>query len=359
MKVFLTGATGGVGRHLTKRLLAAGHDVVAFDLKTRANERVAEDFPERIVHWGDVTERSTYAHLVDDIDVVVHLAFLVPPYSETHPKAWEINVGGTRDLLDELARRNPRCRFVFASSVVVFGDTSQETPPVGVDHPVCATDNYSVHKIECEELVRRSGLPWVVLRFSAAPYLEVSMRKFRQMYIIPWEQRLEFVHVLDVVTACANATVTPHVGETFIVAGGPRNQMIYGQQIRRIFRALWLPPPSKRWFAKDPFPLDWYDTARAQAILRYQERTFDDYLTDLREQFAFFRGLRRVKEFFGRESATRRPGVPVTLERSELADLAQGIEALGRLLDSGGGPDENALQQLHELLVRLQGRVKA
>jgi len=63
--------------------------------------------------------------------------------------------------------------------------------------------------------------------------------------------------------------------------------MLYRDQLRLTFRYLGFPDPNWKKFTKEPFALDWYDTTEANRILRYQNRTFDDYLTELRRGLGF------------------------------------------------------------------------
>ena len=57
-------------------------------------------------------------------------------------------------------------RFVFASSYTVHGprNGARELPLLTATTPVAPADAYAGHKVEAELLLRRSGLPWVVLR---------------------------------------------------------------------------------------------------------------------------------------------------------------------------------------------------
>ena len=56
MQVLLTGALGNIGLSTLRALLVAGHDVVAFDLESRAARKLASGFDgqARFV-WGDIT----------------------------------------------------------------------------------------------------------------------------------------------------------------------------------------------------------------------------------------------------------------------------------------------------------------
>ncbi len=79
MRVLLTGAFGNVGQSALEELLRQGHRVRCFDLRTKANERAARRYGDRIeVVWGDLRRPEEVARAVEGQDAVVHLAFIIP-----------------------------------------------------------------------------------------------------------------------------------------------------------------------------------------------------------------------------------------------------------------------------------------
>lgn len=122
--ILLTGGTGMIGSALVSRLATDGGE---FTLLARNSERAKARFAAL---GADVTLQYIEADLSagqvpnieGEFDYVIHLA------STTHPKAYvetpiatiALNVLATKGLLD-IAVRNPRCRFVYASSVEVYG----------------------------------------------------------------------------------------------------------------------------------------------------------------------------------------------------------------------------------------------
>ena len=106
MKVLLTGAFGNIGINALKNLLKQGHDVRCFDIKNESNERVARRFKDKIdVVWGDIRNPDDVAKAVEDREVVIHLAFIIPVESEVNPDlSREINVGGTTNLVEAMKK---------------------------------------------------------------------------------------------------------------------------------------------------------------------------------------------------------------------------------------------------------------
>jgi nucleoside-diphosphate-sugar epimerase len=71
-------------------------------------------------------------------------------------------------------------RWVQASSNAVFGARNPHrfTAPLRADEPMKASDLYSAHKIEAEQIVRASSLEWVVLRLGGVLSVDPSAMKF-------------------------------------------------------------------------------------------------------------------------------------------------------------------------------------
>ena len=123
MKLFVTGACGYKGSVLVPKLLAAGHEVTAFDLQWFGN--FLQPAQGLTVVRGDV--RDTNAIDLTGVDAVVHLASVAnDPCGDLDPKlTWEISALATMRLADKAVRQGVR-QFVYASSGSVYGVKSEE-----------------------------------------------------------------------------------------------------------------------------------------------------------------------------------------------------------------------------------------
>ncbi len=308
MKVLLTGAFGNVGMSALAELLRQGHTVRCFDLRTKANEKVARRFGNRIeVIWGDLRRPEDVAQAVEGQDVVVHLAFIIPKLSatgiesESQPDlAYQVNVGGTRNLLDALKAQPRPPRLIFASSVHVFGPTQDRTPPLRATDPVCPVEHYSHHKVLCEQMIRESGLEWAILRFGAV--FPLSIRPDPGMFDVPLNNRMEFVHTRDVGLAIANAISSSEVwGKVLLIGGGPRCWYYFKDMVSRILEAMGIGMLPEEAFSTTPFCTDWMDTTESQRILQYQQRDLDDFVRDMKAVLGFRRHLIRLFRPFIRQ----------------------------------------------------------
>jgi nucleoside-diphosphate-sugar epimerase len=285
MKVLLTGAFGNFGTTTLRSLLEQGHEVRCFDLQTSANQKTAANFKNRIeTIWGDVRNPDDLAKAVHDRDVVIHLAFIVDMLKSDEQPEWarEINVGGTKTLLDVMNGHSKPNKIIFASSISVFGHTQHLDPPRTLSDPVQPTSTYTRHKVECEELIKNSDLDWSILRIAFSPP-EAAGKFDPVLFDLELDSRLEYVHPRDVGLAVTNAVSSTEIsGKTLLVGGGPNCQVYYRDFIRQLTDALGIQPLPGDAFALPPSsPLDWVDSTESQRLLNYQKHSFEDYIKEI------------------------------------------------------------------------------
>lgn len=214
VKVLITGGFGNVGRSTVEACLAAGDAITVLEADNSRNLRLGRalerrwarsGIPPKLI-YGDVRDPDTARRAVAGQDAVIHLAALIPPAADRHPElAWSVNVGGTANLLAACSEMPAPARFVFASSVAAYGDRLSEYW-IRTSDPLKPSpgDEYGRTKVEAEELVRRSGLPFSILRLSAI----MSRRKLDPdplLFSMPLATKLEICHTEDTGRAFARA----------------------------------------------------------------------------------------------------------------------------------------------------------
>ena len=115
--ILITGATGFVGSHLAERLVAEGARVRVL---VRDPYKLIDSLRDRVeVVTGDLLQPDCFVPTTRDIDTVFHVAAWLgqPNRSDV---AHAINVTATRQLA-EAARSNDARRFVYTSSIAVYG----------------------------------------------------------------------------------------------------------------------------------------------------------------------------------------------------------------------------------------------
>jgi NAD dependent epimerase/dehydratase len=170
-RVLVTGADGFIGSHLTEQLVAAGARVRALSQYNSFNDwgwlEQVDCLREIQVVTGDIRDAHFCDELTRDIDVIFHLAALIPiPYSYRAPDSFvDTNVKGTLYLC-QAARRNGVKRFIQTSTSEVYG-TAQYVP-IDEKHPLQPQSPYSATKIasDCIALSFHYsfGLPLVIAR---------------------------------------------------------------------------------------------------------------------------------------------------------------------------------------------------
>ncbi len=295
MNILLTGAFGNIGSSTLEELARRGHHVRCFDLDTPANRKAARRALRRCgshVEFapGDLRHPEEVAAAAAGQDAVVHLAFVIPTLSATGvnsevdpERARAINVGGTRNLIDAMRAMPTPPRLIFSSSLHIYGRTQDQAPPRTVDDPLHPIEHYAKHKVECERMVRESGLTWAILRLGAA--LPMRLILDPGMFGVPLNNRIEFVHSRDVATAIANALEVEGVwGQTLHIGGGAQCQLYQRDLVRSVLDTVGIGMLPDRLFTRIPFPTDWLDTTASQRLLAFQQRTLQDYLDDVRHR---------------------------------------------------------------------------
>ncbi|HEX8992782.1 MAG TPA: NAD-dependent epimerase/dehydratase family protein [Anaerolineales bacterium] len=236
MNFLITGAAGFLGSALANQLAREGHQVRGLDdLSTGDPQALAPD-----VHFtrGDVSDRPKLWTLLQEVDVVYHLAARVSvPESILYPRDYNlVNVGGTVALMEAMRDVGVR-RVVLASSGAVYGDLGEralaETATPNPRSP------YAVSKLAAEYYVRTIGSLWgietVCLRIFNAygpgqhlppshppvvPYfLRQSQRGGTLVIHGDGTQTRDYVYVDDVVSAMVAASTAPNIDGLVINVG--------------------------------------------------------------------------------------------------------------------------------------------
>ena len=146
MKVMVTGANGFTGSYLVKKLLARGYEVTGL-VRKNSNFNMIENLPIKLI-YKDIAKDSLDG-LLDDIDIVYHVAAAFRAENVPRQYFWDVNVEGTRKLLVEAKRANVK-RFVHTSTVGVQGKI--KNPPAKEEYPYNPGDYYQESKMDGEKL---------------------------------------------------------------------------------------------------------------------------------------------------------------------------------------------------------------
>jgi len=302
MRVLVTGAFGRLGQEGVECLLREGHSVIAFDVPNRRNQKQARRFEGRVeTVWGDVRLPEEIGPCVEHCDAIIHNAGVLAPPSEHHPElAYAVNVGGTKNILGAMKRREKPPVIVFASSLSVCGPRTPGGPPLTGADPAIGTDNYTSNKAECERLLQESGLPYVIFRIGVSVGVkaaagDLSPDVFRMLFGINPDTRMEWVHPADVALAQVRAIETPAAfGKILMIGGGQGCRLTFGEFYGTMFDATGVGRFPREAYGAGEYYCDWLDTDESQALLVYQRTSFDAFIVRLRKASRFTRLLVRI-----------------------------------------------------------------
>ncbi|MEA4995127.1 MAG: NAD-dependent 4,6-dehydratase LegB [Petrimonas sp.] len=153
-KVFVTGADGFIGSHLTEMLLDKGYNVKALSYYNSFNYWGWLDdmrHPNLETVTGDIRDPHFCKHITKDVDTIFHLAALIAiPYSYIAPDSYvDTNVKGTLNIC-QAAKENGIRRVVVTSTSEVYG-TAQYVP-IDENHPKQPQSPYSATKIGADAM---------------------------------------------------------------------------------------------------------------------------------------------------------------------------------------------------------------
>ena len=147
MQILVTGLDGFTGRYVEAELLDAGHTVVGLS--------------------SDLTDLSAVIAEVAFVQpkAVIHLAGIAFVGHGNSNSIYDVNLIGTRNLLEALARNAPDVRSILlASSANVYGNHTEGV--LNEDAPTAPANNYAVSKLAMENMAKLwlDRLPLFIVR---------------------------------------------------------------------------------------------------------------------------------------------------------------------------------------------------
>jgi len=233
MKAFMTGATGFIGTHVARRLIASRHELRCLVRRPSPAARELQSLGATLVA-GDLNNPASLAAGMRGCDWVIHLAGLYSFWERNRQAFHNVNVNGTRNVM-ECALETGVPKVVHVSTVGVFGKPADspfiETSTPG---PTRCTEYYRT-KAEADVIVwdlhRSRNLPVVVVYPCAVlgagdpkatgQFIQ-NLIKRRLPATVFDDSVMTFVHVDDVAEVIVRAAEKEgNIGERY-VAGSQR-----------------------------------------------------------------------------------------------------------------------------------------
>ncbi len=327
MNVLVTGALGNVGKSTLRALLARGDSVNVFEADRRKTRRAAAKFeaslragkgardqkangssgrrpaPRCRFFFGDIRDEAALAAAlcvpeseaggISDrgiVDTICHLAAVLPPAADRVPGlADSVNAGGTaaltRACLAAAAEKSVEPpRIILASSIAVYGDRLGCPMITNGDEPA-PDDAYGRSKLECERILRMSGLPWTIFRLTyivSPGWIEPDP----MLFDMPVSTKIEICHTEDAGRAFAGAVhCLESEGKILDIGGGASCRTVFRSYLDRMFRSFglgssaFLPDEA---FARGNFHCGWYaDSDEVEAMLGFRTKNLEDYYSEV------------------------------------------------------------------------------
>ncbi len=190
LTVAVTGPTGEIGQSVVAALERSRDVSRILGMARRPFDPRAKGWKKVTYQRGDVLDRRRVAELVEEADVVVHLAFVIMGGAK---QSRRVNLEGSRNVFVAAVEAGVK-RLVYTSSVAAYGFHKDNPQPLTEDVPArgTAAHYYSAQKAEVEELLadvlhptRTSAYvfrpcivagPQAPLLIDSLPYMQISER---------------------------------------------------------------------------------------------------------------------------------------------------------------------------------------
>ena len=235
----VTGGAGFIGSFMAEALLSEGHSVrILDDFSTGSRKNLSSFASDIDLVEGSITDAALVKKMARGVDYVFHEAALVSvAESMRNPeKTMEVNVGGTKNVLDAAVSNNVK-KVILASSAAVYGDAA---PPLRESVRCAPLSPYGQSKLELERLAseyaKKHSLDSVSLRYfnvygprqpADSPYsgviarfMDAMVKGKRPTICGDGLQTRDFIYVKDVAAANMLAMKAGGAGEAYNIATG-------------------------------------------------------------------------------------------------------------------------------------------
>jgi dihydroflavonol-4-reductase len=246
MTVLVTGASGHIGAHVVRQLLAQGRTVRAL-VRPTSNLKGLEGLDVELVR-GDVLDRASLTSAVKGCSVLYHMAAIVAEWAQDPAMIYATAIDGTANILHAVADTSGIERIIYTSSVAAVGlsesphDLRNETHYNHED-----TTHYSVAKtraeLQAKALAATYGLPLVIvnpavvmgpLDYRPTPATQIVIRLLRFPAACYFVGGFNIVHVEDVARGHLLAQERGSIGERYILGG----ENLTMRDVFRLFAAM-------------------------------------------------------------------------------------------------------------------------
>lgn len=215
-KIFLTGATGFIGRHLAQMLAEKNHVTALVQMPCEDTSlSLLKSWGVSIIK-GDLLDPPSYNAQIKECDYVFHLAALFDLDGDKK-SLYEVNVEGSRKLAESCSKSGVKKFLYFSTAYVVTGTRQRDGITENEPYSGKYRNWYEWSKAEAEKslsaICGKAHLPLVIIRPTTVYgpgstygwYLALWSFSYKRSFLSgDGSSKIHFVHVLDVTRATAH-----------------------------------------------------------------------------------------------------------------------------------------------------------
>lgn len=291
-KILLTGATGAIGQKVLEQFseLRLLDKLTLFVRDSKKTTKLLRKYEGNVnIVYGDITNLDAVKKAVEGQDIVIHLAAVIPPFSEEHVElGYAINLGGVQNVVAAMEEAAPKAFLIFSSSIVVYGDRLKN-PIINTTDQLDEEqhDNYGLAKIQAEKVIQKSSLNWSIFRLTVI--MGVDNHKVSGiMFDVPLETPMEIATLSDTARAFVHAIDKKDQlnRQVFNLGGGENCQTSYFDLLSRSFQIFGMGKVNfpKYAFAHYNFHCGYYeDGDKLEEILHFRQDNLESYFSRVKD----------------------------------------------------------------------------
>jgi len=313
--ISITGVTGNMGKEVLKTFLTEERYELRLLLRkskknVRLSRKLCAKYKNVKVFFGSVTEYDALLPFIQGASYCIHLAALIPPFSDYHEKETiETNYLGTKNLITAVIETGgaDTCHFIHIGSVAQYGNRTSLHPFGRVGDPLLPSvfDVYAASKVKAERVVIESPLAfWVSLRQTGVLYDDILFKNMNDglMFHTPLNCPIEWVTSKDSAILIKNLVDATESGKlekkdfyrkVYNIGGGKKMRTTGFETLDEGFRLMgcsvkdvFLP----EWIAKRNFHCMWFsDSDVLEELFHFQKTSFREFFDRLKHKFWYFR----------------------------------------------------------------------
>lgn len=218
MRVYVSGACGQVGSHVTEMLLKRGDKVWGIDNLSTGRREHLVDAKNLTLTIGSISDRELVSSTLEEFnpDVIVHTAASYKDPEDYHSDTLT-NCVGAANLISKAKSLGVK-RFIYFQTALCYGVKPLQNP-IRLDHPLFpANSSYAISKTIAEQYLEISGLDYVSFRLANVvgarnnsgplPIFYQRLSQGKQCFVT--KSRRDFVYVKDL--ACTVLKAVDGIG---------------------------------------------------------------------------------------------------------------------------------------------------